>query len=245
MKKFFKKNASTILTYAGGIGVIATSIMAAKAAPKALNILKEAEEEKGEKLTKFETVLTGAPIYIPTALMGIATIACIFGANILNKRTQAALISGYALLDSSYKDYRNKVTEIYGKNADRDVKNEVAKDRYQDVDIEDTDDDGKTLFYDTFSQRYYRVTSEAMVRAEHDINKILNERGAASLNEYYDLLGIPTVDYGEHIGWSSAQMYETYWNSWLHFTKTKVIMDDGLECVIVDFTEPFISFEEY
>lgn len=245
MKRFFKKNASTILTYAGGIGVIATSIMAAKAAPKALDILKEAEEEKGEKLTKFETVLTGAPIYIPTALMGIATITCIFGANIFNKRTQAALISGYALLDSSYKDYQNKVTEIYGKNADRDVKNEIVKDRYQDADIEDTDDDDKTLFYDTFSQRYYRVTSEATVRAEHDINKILNERGAASLNEYYDLLGIPTVDYGEHIGWSSAQMYETYWNSWLHFTKTKVIMDDGLECVIVDFTEPFINFEEY
>ena len=245
MKRFFKKNASIILTYAGGIGVIATSIMAAKAAPKALDILKEAEEEKGEKLTKFETILTGAPIYVPTALTGIATIACIFGANILNKRTQAALISGYALLDSSYKDYRNKVTEMYGKNTDRDVKNEVAKDRYQDADIEDTDDDGKTLFYDTFSQRYYRVTSETMVRAEHDINKNLNEHGAASLNEYYDLLGIPTVDYGEHIGWSSAQMYEMYWNSWLHFTKTKVIMDDGLECVIVDFTEPFINFEEY
>lgn len=245
MKRFLKKNASTILTYAGGIGVIATSIMAAKAAPKALNILKEAEEEKGEKLTKFETVLTGAPIYIPTALMGIATIACIFGANILNKRTQAALISGYALLDSSYKDYRNKVAEMYGKNADRDVKNKIVKDRYQDADIEDTDDDGKMLFYDTFSQRYYRVTSETMVRAEHDINKILNEHGAASLNEYYDLLGIPTVDYGEHIGWSSAQMHEMCRNSWLHFAKTKVIMDDGLECVIVDFTEPFISFEEY
>lgn len=245
MKKFIKKNASTILTCAGGLGVIATATMAAKATPKVLDTLKEAETEKGEKLTKFETVLTGAPVYIPTALIGLATITCIFGANILNKRTQAALISGYALLDSSYKDYRNKVTEMYGKNADQDVKNEVAKDKYQDTDVEGTDDDGKTLFYDTFSQRYYRVTSEAMVRAEHDINKILNEHGAASLNEYYDFLGIPAVDYGEHIGWSSAQMYEMYWNSWLHFNKTKVIMDDGLECVIVDFTEPFIKFEEY
>lgn len=245
MKRFIKKNASTILTCAGGIGVIATAAMAAKATPKVLDILNGAEKEKGEKLTKFETVLTSAPVYIPTALMGIATITCIFGANILNKRTQAALISGYALLDSSYKDYRNKVTEMYGKNVDQNVKNEVVKDNYyRDVENDCTDDE-KTLFYDMFSQRYYRVTCEVMVRAEHDINKILNEHGSASLNEYYDFLGIPEVDYGEYIGWSSAQTREIYRNPRLCFNKTKVIMDDGLECVIVDFTEPFFKFEEY
>ena len=45
-KTFFKKNGSTILTCFGAAGVIATAISAAKATPKALLLLEEAEKEK-------------------------------------------------------------------------------------------------------------------------------------------------------------------------------------------------------
>lgn len=99
-KVFFKRNASTILTCAGGAGVVATSVMAVKATPKVLRILDQAKEEKNDKLTKFEIVKMAGPVYIPTFLVGAGTLACIFGANILNKRQQAALISAYALLEN-------------------------------------------------------------------------------------------------------------------------------------------------
>ena len=46
---FAKRNASTVLTCLGGIGVVATSIMAVKAIPKALKLIEEAEREKGVK----------------------------------------------------------------------------------------------------------------------------------------------------------------------------------------------------
>ena len=35
-----------------------------------------------------------------------------------------------------------------------------------------------------------------------------------------------------------------YWDGWLYFHHTKVDMDDGIECYIVDFTEPFMEFDE-
>ena len=54
MNAFFKRNASTILTTVGGLGVIATAITVAKATPKALELLEEAREEKGEDLTRIE-----------------------------------------------------------------------------------------------------------------------------------------------------------------------------------------------
>ena len=107
-KVFLKKNGSTILTVAGGVGVVATSVMAVKATPKALYLLEQAKEEKGKELTKFEVVQVAGPVYIPSIIMGISTIACIFGANALNKRQQAALMSAYALLDNSYKEYYEK-----------------------------------------------------------------------------------------------------------------------------------------
>lgn len=49
---FVKRNPSTILTCLGGVVVVATKITAVKATPKALQLIEEAEKEKGEKLTK-------------------------------------------------------------------------------------------------------------------------------------------------------------------------------------------------
>ena len=53
---FVKRNASTILTCLGGVGVVATSVMAVKETPKAIRLIEEAEKEKGEELTKCEKV---------------------------------------------------------------------------------------------------------------------------------------------------------------------------------------------
>ena len=108
-KLFFKRNSSTILTCVGALGVVTTSVLAVKATPKALALIEAAKEEKGEELTPVETVQVAGPVYIPAIVTGVSTIACIFGANALNKRQQAALMSAYALLDSSYKEYKAKV----------------------------------------------------------------------------------------------------------------------------------------
>lgn len=243
-KRFVKKNGSTILTVLGAAGVLGTAVMAVKATPKAMELIELAEEEKGEELTKWEVVQVAAPTYIPTVLLGIGTITCIFGAHMVTRRTQAALTSAYALLDQTHKEYKNKVKELYGEDGDKLIRAAVVKDHYEEEDQEEYDD-GKTLFYDEFSKRYYRVTNETQLRAEYEINKMLSESGGASLNDYYDLLEIDRKDYGEFMGWSAAQMYEAYWDSWLHFYHTKVEMDDGMECWIIDYTEPFIDFEDY
>lgn len=245
-KRFVKKNSSTILTCAGAVGVVGTAVMAVKATPKALKLIEEAEREKGDELSKWETIQVAAPVYIPSVLIGVGTLTCIFGAHMVNQRTQAALTSAYALLDQTHKEYKKKIKEMYGDEADKKVREELAKDNYDTKTIDEEEyEDGKTLFYDEFSKRYYRVLKETQLRAEYEINKMLSESGGASLNDYYDLLEIDRQDYGEFMGWSAAQMYEMYWDSWLHFHHTKVEMDDGMECWIVDFTEPFIDFEEY
>ncbi len=43
---FLKKNAGTILTCIGAVGVVATAVMSAKATPKAIELLEKAEAEK-------------------------------------------------------------------------------------------------------------------------------------------------------------------------------------------------------
>lgn len=243
--KFVKRNSSTILTCVGGAGVVATTIMAVKATPKAVALLEQAEEEKGEKLTGLEKFKVAGPVYIPTILTGAATLACIFGANALNKRQQAALMSAYALLDSSYKEYRSKVGELYGEEANSNVRAEIAKDKYEEVDLPSTL--GKQLFYDEFSGRYFESTMEDVIRAEYALNRKINVDGGAYLNEWYEELDIEATDYGSYLGWSSGLLCDHQWSSWLEFGHEKTMLDDdSLECIIITFSlEPMYDFEYY
>ena len=164
MKEFLRRNSSTILTCIGAVGVVATAVMAVKATPKALERIEEAEEEKGEKLTKLEVVNVAGPAYIPAVITGAATVACILGSNILNKRDQASLMSAYALLDNSYKEYKKKVEELYGEDANARIRAEIAKDKYT-GDEELNDNDNTEQFFDFYSGRYFNSTRERVLMA--------------------------------------------------------------------------------
>lgn len=243
-KLFLKRNAPTILTCVGAVGVVATTISAVKATPKALELLDEAKEVKGEDLTTFETIRVAGPVYIPTIAIGVSTVACIFGANALNKRQQASLMSAYALLDNSFKEYKNKVIELYGEEADSRVREEIAKDKY--AGDGKLSENNKQLFYDEFSGRYFESTMEDVLRAEYNVNKFLSNHAGLYLNEYYDMLKIPRVDYGDYLGWSAAEVYDMCWESWINFDHTKAIIADDLECHIIRFhPDPSFGFEDY
>ena len=227
-KLFLKRNASTILTCVGGIGVVATTVVAVKATPKALRLIEEAKEEKGEELTKLEVVNVAGPVYIPAVLIGAATIA-------------------YALIDSSYKDYKKKVEELYGEDAGRAVRNSIAEDKYAEEDDEiKIDDDGKRLFFDVLSNRYFRSTMEDVLRAEYNLNHQLMVAGGAYLNEFYNFLDIPEITAGKELGWSPGILESHYRASWIEFDHEEVVMDDGLECCIISIRyKPVIDFAYY
>ena len=241
---FLRKNAPTLLTIAGAAGVVTTAISAAKAAPKATELLNTAKEEKGEELTKLETIQVAGPVYIPTVALGMSSILCIFGANMLNKRSQAAITSAYALLDSTYNEYKKKVEELYGEAADIRIREEIVKDKYEEEDFDL--DDGKILFYDNFSQRYFESTIEDVQKAEYQVNRTLRMRDYVYVNEFYEFLGIDPIEEGYELGWSNGGNLAKYWQDWIDFTHETVTMEDGLECkIIVMQGEPYLDFYEY
>ena len=247
MKKFLRRNSSTILTCVGAVGVVTTSVMAVKATPKALTLIDNAEAEKGEKLTKWETVKVAGPTYIPAVITGAATIACIFGSNIISKRQQASLVSAYALLDNSYKEYKKKVDELYGEEAGKHVREEIAKDKYTgDGTLEDDD---KELFYDFFSGRYFEATQEQVLRAEYETNRALYVNYEVGVNEFYKELGLEPLAEYEDLGWCCGQIEEMYWHNWIEFDHEKTVIDeasdrhDGLPCTIIHM--PFPPYIDY
>ena len=244
-QKFFKRNSATLLTVTGAAGVIATTVTAVKATPKAMLLLEQAEEIKGEELTKIEKVKIAGPVYVPSILVGSATIACIFGANVLNKRTQASLMSAYALIDSSYKDYRKKVGELYGEEANDNVKAEIAKDKYKEEPVQLVEDDTR-LFYDDYSSRYFEAKPVTVQRAEYELNRALMTDDCVRLNDWYELIDLEPLEHGNDYGWSTCENSAMYWQTWIDFHHQTVTMDDGLECTIVSFMEePYADFDDW
>ena len=243
-KRFLRKNGPTILTCVGGVGVIATTVMAVKATPKAMQLIKAAEEKKGEKLTRMDTIQATAMTYTPSVLLGIATIASIFGANALNKRSQAALMSAYALVDQTFRDYKTHVENEYGEEANTHIREKIAKDQYVEQKTELGGD--SKLFYDFYSGRYFNSTMEKVLAAEFVLNRQIILGECAYLNDFYQELGIPFIDIGDEVGWSRGHMCETYGQEWVDFNHQDVAQDDGLECCIITFMQdPAINFADY
>jgi hypothetical protein len=243
-KMFLRKNGSTILTCVGSAGVVVTAVMAVKATPKAMQLIKAAEEEKGEKLTGLETIAATRMTYAPTAIAGIATISCILGANVLNKRTQASLVSAYALLDQKFKDYKKKVEELHGEETSDNIREQIVKDKYPDCNIK-VGDDAK-LFYDFYSGRYFESTMADVLAAEYELNRRITLSDSAYLNDWYEELGLEPIDGGYELGWSRGFNSAAYWQEWVDFNHKDVEMEGGLECCIVTFMQdPSIDFADY
>lgn len=239
MKKaevLLKKYSPIVLTTLGSIGVVTTSIFTAKATLKAKKILDKYEEDNDCKLSiKDNTIdivkLTWKP-YIPAIISGLASISCIYGAHFLNKRTQASIMSAYAFLNNSYKEYVEKSKELYGEDAEKQIKSEVAKSKYDTTFIKvDTD---THLFFDYQSMRYFESTFDDVKRAEDFVNQELAASGYVHLNTFYEALGIDKLEnFGDSMGWCDNGDYQE-----IKFEHERVTMDDGLECFLLTMNSP-------
>lgn len=250
---FIKRNASTILTCLGGVGVVATTITAVKATPKAIQLIEEAEQEKGGELTRWEKISVTTTTYLPAVILGITTIGCVISANILNVRQQASLMSAYALLDQSYKDYRCKVREIHGGEQDEEIMNAIAIEKAEDVGVRgsylgttcdlalEEHNSEPQVFYDEHSGRYFESTIEQVLTAEYHLNRNYILRGYSYLNEFYGFLGIEETDYGSVLGWAPNDegMY------WIDFNHRKLESKEGKDIYIIEMPfEPTYDFLE-
>lgn len=236
-----KKASPTILTCLGAIGVVATAILAVKATPKAMELVK-ADSRKNHDgdpnaATRVEVVKSCWKCYIPAAVTGAATITCIFGANILNRRQQASLASAYALVSRQYSDYKRKVKELYGQETHDRIIKELAAEKVDkdhvtttssgfcssDLDFEGTTEETR-LFYDRISSRYFESTIGKVLQAEYHLNRNLTLRGNVSLNEFYSFLGIEAIPEGDDVGWfiDDDEIY------WIDFSHPYMPIDDGL-----------------
>lgn len=251
-RQFWHRNASTVLTCLGGVGVVVTSVMAVKATPKALKKIETAEQDKGEELSKWEKVKVAGPSYVPAVMIGAATVTCVIGANLLTSRRQANIASAYALVNESYKQYQSKVREIYGEEAHQEIMELIASEKAENMAVQApgyVDNNrlyvdekcGETrLFYDEYGDRFFETTLEQVISAEYHLNRNYTLRGYTVLNEFYDFLGLEPTDYGSEVGWV-ANDDGKYWIEFHH----QEINIKGVDCILISMPfAPDLEWQE-
>ena len=267
-KKRFNKHGQVVpivLGIAGGVGTVATAVLAVRATPKALELI---EAEKNSRvgvtfdmdtddntidLKPIEIVKVAWKPYLPAVMMGIATISCIAGSQALSYRHQASLASAYAFLDQSYRNYRRKLIELHGRGIHEEVVDALAIEDAQKTYIRssylfaeckqflDEDLSEPVLFYEEFGRRHFTATIEQVLQAEYHLNRNYVLRGDAALNEFYEFLGLGPVEQGDVLGWV---VYDegTYW---IDFNHRRTTLKDGVECYMIEMMyEPRMDWDD-
>ena len=248
---WFQKNGSTVLTCLGAGGVVATVIFAIKATPKAQEKVIHARRDKADgqandiselpKLTALETVQACWKDYLPMAATGTATLLCIFGANVLDRKQQASMTAAYTILVNEFNRYREKVRLIYGEETDKAIQKMMEQEK-QDAEEDRPPWDATQTFYVEGYPRFFESTMELVVIAEYCLNRNFRLRGNATYEEFLTFLGIDVnnetpLKYPKGFGWDEYIGETEYGYSWIDFDNIHRVMDDG--SLVCEITFPF------
>lgn len=175
------------------------------------------EDDRKHDLTILytKTALSLAKTYILPVTLGIASIASILcGHHILRVR-YSAVSSALAATTEAFNSYRARVADSVGEEAERDIYYGVHKENVSEKDengkevkvTKNVIGDGYSPYAKYFDEgcRGWEKDAEAnltflRVQQAH-ANDILKARGWLTLNDVYDMLGIPKTKAGMVVGW--------------------------------------------
>lgn len=140
-----KKNSPTILVVTGIVTGVAATVTACRATTKLNDILEKSKndvelihgaigdetlpekytEEDAKKdliITYTKTGVEIIKLYAPAAGMGLLAIGCILKSHDILSKRNASIAAAYAVVDASYKKYRERVVDRFGEQVDKELK---------------------------------------------------------------------------------------------------------------------------
>lgn len=237
------KHSPEILIGLGIAGMVTTTVLAVKATPKALQLIDMKKEELDvETLTPVETVKATWKCYVPAAVSGAVSIACLVGSHSVNARRNAALATAYKLSETAFTEYRESVSETIGEKKEKSVRDKVSKKQIEENPINKTEvfvtGKGQTLFFEPLSHRYFYSDMEKIKRSENKLNKYIITSpfdDGVTVNDFYEEIGIPGTATGDNLGWKIRNLIDIY--------PSAQMADEGSEhegepCIVLNYSNP-------
>lgn len=254
MQFILKKHSPEILIVGGTIGVVASTVMACVATTKVSTILEntseqvdkvhevlsseEYEDTYSEEDSKRDLTIiyakTGVELiklYSPSIIVGVFSLGAIITSHKILKKRNIAIAAAYATVDKGFKEYRNRVIEQLGEEAERKLRYDT---KIEEIEQTETNENGEEVkvkkavnvvnpsavaspyarFFEktTVNKKGETITNPNWCDSnEYNIhfltstqkwaNDRLRLRGYLFLNEVYEMLGLPPTKEGQIVGW--------------------------------------------
>lgn len=238
-----KKHSPEILATVGVVGVVASGVMACKATMKLNDVLEDSKEtidkikevsnnpsyaekyseedaKKDLTITYAQTGVKVAKLYAPSIALGTFSLSCLLISNNILRKRNMALSAAYLTVDKSFKEYRNRVSERFGEQVEKEIRYNI---KAQEMETTVKNEDGtETTVVEKVNvadpnlySDYARFFDESCAAWQKDpeynlmflksqqqyANDLLISRGRLFLNEVYDMLGIDRTKAGQVVGW--------------------------------------------
>ncbi len=237
-----KKHSPEILLVAGVVGVVTSAVMACKATMKVNDILENAKEqtdkvhrvladenipveqyseEDGKKdltIIYAQTGLNLVKLYGPSVILGALSITSILASNNILRKRNIALAAAYTAVDTSFKEYRQRVVERFGEKLDKELRYDI---KAEEVETIVTDENGnetvvketvnvahdKSEYAKCFDEYSPNWTKNADLNFCYvrNVQNLMNDKlktdGFVFLNDVYAALGFPKTSAGQLVGW--------------------------------------------
>ena len=236
-----KKHSPEIMVITGVVGCVAAAVMACKATTKLDTVMDESrskldavhnaieteseeysleDSKKDTALIYLQTGVQLCKLYGPAVVLGCLSITSILASNDILRKRNAALAAAYATIDTSFKQYRERVIDRFGEEVERQIHHNIKA-----VEIEETvtDENGKekkvkktidvvdpneisdyAKIFDEFNDNWkkdpeYNLMFLKGVQAH--CNDRLRAEGMLFLNDVYKELGFEPTKAGQVVGW--------------------------------------------
>lgn len=238
-----KKHSPEILIVAGVAGAVTSAVMACKATTKLNDILEESKEqvdkiheamehpenlpeeyteEDGTKdltIVYTQTAVKLLKLYGPSIVLGGLSITAILTSNNIMRKRNIAIAAAYTAVDKSFKDYRGRVVERFGKDLDRELRYNIKKEEVEETIVDEKTGKEKTIkktidvanevsefakFFDDGCTGWTKdpeLNLAFLLKQQAFANDKLKANGYLYLNDVYDMLGIPRTKAGQIVGW--------------------------------------------
>lgn len=233
---------STMLGLLGAAGTVATAVFAVKATPKAMKKIDELKKENNsEKISKKVLIKELFPIYLPSIIIGVATVSSTTISTVLSRRTEASLIATSMVLSQGWNKYKYKLESLLGPKAKELLRSKISIDDYKKSKSKlKATNKNKQLYWEEHLGWFYADPVE-LTAGISDANQRLYAPDPSKEGSFYfatlyllskdarlKVLDKEKLESCKHIGWTADYIYEAYEKKfvWIHPYYTKVFNKD-------------------
>ncbi len=181
------------------------------------------DKEHDIKIVRIQTGVKIVKAYLPAALMMIGGATSILVGNSMHKKRAATLTASLAAMTESFREYRKRVAERYGEDAERRIRFNLKEEKIEETEVDPETgkekkvkkkvdvldgDPGKyspyAVIFDPASREWSKDPDQnfLFLRAQQKLaNAKLISQGYLFLNEVYAALDIPETKEGHQVGW--------------------------------------------